>query len=193
MADETPKPDSTFMLKAIRCAFPDLFVAVQYQGAGPFNYRMSGLIEPGSENDKIVRAAIERAGEAKWAKKWPEIKKTIEGQSQKWCYINGDQKAYDGFEGKMALTMSRPKESGPVLVLSKNPKVPLTAEDGVIYGGCYVNVKAQLWAQDNDFGKGIRCSLIAVQFFSDGESFGGAPRATAEGFESVESESEEFV
>jgi hypothetical protein len=181
------------MLKAVRIAFPDIFTAVQFQGAGPYNYRATALIVPGSANDKIVHAAIEKAGSAKWEKKWPEVKKDIEGQSAKWCYMDGNKKAYDGYANMLALTMSRPKESGPVLVLDRNPAVKLTAEDGRIYGGCYANIKAQAWAQSNDFAKGIRCSLITVQFFSDGESFGGAPQATADGFEVVESESEEFV
>jgi hypothetical protein len=193
VSDEKPKVDSVFMLKGVRLSFPDLFTAVQYEGAGPYSYRASVLVEPGSANDKILLAAIEKAGFAKWEKKWEAVKQTIVGQSQKWCYINGDQKAYDGYAGKMALTSSRPQESGPPLVLDKNPEVKLTAEDGRIYGGCYVNFKGQIWAQDNKFGKGIRCSLIAVQFMADGESFGGAPQATPDGFETVEEESEEFV
>lgn len=193
MSEDKPKVDAVFMLKGVRLSFPDLFTAVQYEGRGPFNYRATVLIEPGSANDKIVQAAIVKAAHAKWDKKAPEILKTIVGQSQKYCYINGDQKAYDGYAGMMALTSGRPQESGPPLVLDKNPEVKLTAEDGRIYGGCYVNFKGQIWAQDNKFGKAMRCSLIAVQFMADGESFGGAPQANADGFETVEEESEEFV
>lgn len=187
------KVDTVFMLKHVRLSFADLFTAVQYEGKGPFSYRATFLLEPGSVNDKTVQAAIQKAANAKWDKKAPEILKTIVGQSQKYCYISGDQKAYDGYAGKMALTSSRPQESGKPAVKDKNPEVDLTAEDGRIYSGCYVNMKGQVWCQDNKFGKAVRCSLIAVQFVADGESFGGAPPANADGFESVEDESAQFV
>ena len=194
MSDDKPKVDSVFMLKGVRLSFPDLFVAKQYEGKGPFSYRCTVLVEPGSANDKIVQAAIQKAATGKWEKKAQEILKTIVGQSQKYCYIDGDTKAYDGYAGKMALSMSRPQEAGAPLVMDKNPEVKLSAEDGRIYGGCFVNIKCSVWAQDNKFGKGMRCTLIAVQFMADGESFGGAPPASAEGFETVEAtEEEEFA
>jgi ssDNA-binding protein len=193
MSQEKPKVDSVFMLKGVRISFPDIFQAVQYEGAGPFNYRATFLIVPGSVNDKLVQDAITKAANMKWEKKAEEVLKTVRGQSQKFAYISGEQKAYDGYAGMMALTTSRPQESGAPLVLDKNPDVKLTAEDGRIYGGCYVNAKVQVWCQDNKFGKGVRCTLIAVQFMADGESFGGAPPATAEGFETVEETAEQFV
>ena len=34
---------------------------------------------------------------------------------------------------------------------------PLTEKDSKPYAGCYVNAKLQLWTQDNQHGKGIRC------------------------------------
>jgi hypothetical protein len=42
-----------------------------------------------------------------------------------------------------------------------------------MYGGCYVNAAVKPWLQDNKFGKGVRCDLVAVQFFADGPAFGG--------------------
>lgn len=187
------KIDSVIMIKQVRLSFPDLFQAVQFEGKGPFSYRASFLIEKDSVNDKMIQAAIQKAATAKWEKKAPDIMKTIVGQSQKFCYVDGDTKAYDGYAGKMALTSSRPQDSGKPKIIDKNPEVELTAEDGRIYGGCYVNAKVQFWAQDNSFGKAIRCSLIAVQFVADGESFGGAPPANADGFESVEETESELV
>jgi hypothetical protein len=186
-----PKITNELMLKGVRISFPDIFVAKQYEGAGPFSYRASFLITPGSENDKMIKAQIQKTAQTKWEKKAAEVLKTIEGQSQKFCYVDGDTKAYDGYAGMWALTTSRPQESGAPLVLDKNPAVKLTAEDGRIYGGCFVNAKVQLWAQDNKFGKGVRGTLIAVQFVADGESFGGTPPASADGFETVEATAEE--
>jgi hypothetical protein len=43
-----------------------------------------------------------------------------------------------------------------------------------LYGGCYVNAAVSPWVQDNQFGRAVRCNLIAVQFAKDGDSFGDA-------------------
>jgi hypothetical protein len=54
-------------------------------------------------------------------------------------------------------------------------KRPVTEDDNVIYGGCYVNAVIRLWAQDNKFGRRINASLEVVQFVKDGEPFGRKP------------------
>jgi hypothetical protein len=41
-----------------------------------------------------------------------------------------------------------------------------------MYGGCRVNAAIKPWPQDNKHGRGIRCDLIAVQFFKDDTPFG---------------------
>jgi hypothetical protein len=190
MSEETPKGDSVILLKHVRLSFPDLFEAVQFEGKGNFSYRASFLIDKDSENDKLIRAAIQRTAIAKWGDKAKLIIEGngdvagIKGNSKQYCYISGDMKAYDGYAGKMVISASRPKDKGRPLVLRKNSKTEtLGAEDGVIYGGCFVNAKVSTWAQDNKFGQGMRATLIGVQFAADGDAFGGAPPATADGFE----------
>ena len=52
-------------------------------------------------------------------------------------------------------------------------KEALTAADGVIYSGCYVN--ASLAAQGYEYGKmkrGVKCYFNGIQFVHDGERFG---------------------
>ena len=56
-------------------------------------------------------------------------------------------------------------------------RTPLTAKDGVIYPGCYVNVSIDFWAQDNSYGKRINAQLRGVQFVKDGERLGGSVAA----------------
>jgi hypothetical protein len=129
---------------------------------------------------------------AKWAAKAPEILKSLEGQSQKFAYVSGDMKSYDGYAGKMALSASRPQDSGHPVVRDRDMR-DIGPEEGKPYGGCFINCGCQLWAQDNSFGKGIRCTIIWVQFVGDGESFGGAPQATGTGMEAVENEAEQFT
>lgn len=56
----------------------------------------------------------------------------------------------------------------------------------LIYDGCRVNAKIELWAQNNKYGRRINCTLLGVMFAGDGKSFGGgsAP-ASADDFASM--------
>jgi hypothetical protein len=58
------------------------------------------------------------------------------------------------------------REAGPVVV----------GEDSFPYPGCHVNAVVELRAQDNTYGKAIRCKVLAVVFLKDGDPLhaGGA-------------------
>jgi hypothetical protein len=171
------------MLKNVRISYPKLFVAEQFQGTGTFSYSAAFHIVPGSDNDKKIRAAIAIAAK-RFEKKEAEIIASITGNPNKYCYMNG---AIKGLENLWILSAKRKQTDGKPDVMDKNPTVKLTANDARIYGGCYVNAKVEPWAQVKGTGSpGIRCTLIAVQFANDGESFGGAPPVNDDGFESVE-------
>lgn len=47
-------------------------------------------------------------------------------------------------------------------------KKTITAEDKLIYGGCYVNAIVELWYQDNQWGNRINCTLYGLQFITHG-------------------------
>lgn len=51
------------------------------------------------------------------------------------------------------------------------------------YGGCYVNAKVEIYGMNKPGIQGIYATLLAVQFWDDGESFGGGGAPTADGFE----------
>jgi hypothetical protein len=61
----------------------------------------------------------------------------------------------------------------------------LSAEDGKIYSGAWVNGIVEIWAQSNSYGNAIRATLVTVQFVKDGDSFGGAAPASAEGLDDL--------
>lgn len=132
-------------LKEVRLSFPDLFTAVEYQvGDGKPRFNATFLLEPGSENDKAVRAAIQAVAEEAYLKKAPALLKQWEGNSQKFCYLDGNTKEYDGYADMMYLsahTKTKP------LVIDRNPQVKLTAQDGKPYAGCYVNASVEIYAQ----------------------------------------------
>lgn len=163
------------VIRNARLSFPDLFEAVQYQNQGPFNYRCTYLVPLDSQSRKDSDAAIKQVADDKWGAKADGILKTIRAAG-KICFSDGDAKEYNGYAGNWALTATRGQDSGRPVVVDR-AKNPLTAADGKIYSGCYVNGTVEIWAQDNSFGKAIRATLVNVQFVKDGESFGGAAPA----------------
>lgn len=173
------------ILKDVRIAFIDaLWTPKQYQGAGPFRRSATFLVVPGSDNDKLLEAAIEKVAAEKFGKKAASVLAGVRGNSNKCCYMDGNTKAdYDGFQGMKYLASHRKDADGPVLVIDTN-KAPLAEGAGRPYAGCYVNASVDIYAQDGQ-NTGIRSGLIGVQFFRDGDSFGGASRSDGSEFEDL--------
>lgn len=171
------------ILKDVRLSFPTIFVPEQYQGKGVFRYSATVLIEPKSDNDKIIQKAILAVAIEKWPKKPQAMIDSMKGNSNKFCYQNGDLKDYDGYQGMMFITGHRKESDGAPLVLDRN-KSPLNERSGRPYAGCYVNASMDIYAQDGE-NSGIRCGLIALQFSRDGDSFGGASKSQGAEFEDL--------
>jgi hypothetical protein len=172
------------VLKDVRISFcQSLFEAEQYQGKGAFRHSATYLIEPGSANDKAIKAAIMAVAEEKWPKKAKQMIEGMKGNTNKFCYQNGDLKDYDGYQGMWYIAGHRKQSDGQPLILDVN-KAPLTAKDGKPYGGCYVNASIDIYAQDGE-NCGIRCGLLGVQFLRDGDSFGGASKSKGDEFDDL--------
>lgn len=174
-------------LANVRLSFPDLFTAVQFNGQGPFSYRAAFLIDPKSSNAATVRAAVDAVAKEKWGAKAAAVLKTIEGNPQKCCYYSGDVKEYNGYAGNMVLSTTRNQDKGRPLIINAD-KTPLQLEDGKPYAGCYVNATVELWAQDNGHGKGIRATLLGLQFYKDGDAFGAGAAPNVDDFEDLSAE-----
>lgn len=170
-------------LSNVRLSFPDLFEAKQYQGRGAFRYGASFLIEPGSENDKAIRAAIDAVATEKFGKKAAAFLEQIKSNSNKNCYTSGDLKEYEGYQGMMALSSHRKQEQGAPTVIGRD-RAPLTASSGKPYAGCYVNAVVDIYAQTGE-NAGIRCGLSGVQFVKDGDAFAGGAAASPDAFEDL--------
>jgi hypothetical protein len=185
-------------LKHVRIAFIDeLFTPGQYEGKGDFRHTATLIVEPGSANDKAIQAAISKEALGAWGKKAEAMLEDLRGDKKAFSYTknkkNQQGDIYEGFEGMYALAGVRKQKDGAPLFLH-NVKDPatgkaqrLTGSEGVIYAGCYVNAKVEMWAQVGKYN-GIRCGLLGVQYDAPGDSFGGASRPTDEGFDSVEAE-----
>lgn len=172
------------VIRDARLSFPDLFEAVQYQGSGPYQFRATFLIDPSNPSKALIDAAIEQVAKEKWPQKWQAILPEIKSDRKACCFIDGNRREYAGYAGNWALGAVRNLDAGRPVVVDRD-KSPLSAGDGKLYGGCYVNGTVEIWAQDNNFGKAIRATLVNVQFVKHGESFGGAAPATADALDDL--------
>lgn len=177
-----------FRINNVRLSFPQLWKAVEFKaGDGKPRFDATFLIEPGSENDKKIQAAIDAAGQEAHGAKWEKFKKSCEGNANKYCYLDGDTKDYDGYEGMMYLAChSKVKPA----IYDKRPKNPdgslnlLTEEDGRPYAGCYVNATVEIYVQKGE-NAGVRASFTGVQFAADGDAFSAGRPANPEEFDDL--------
>lgn len=173
MADRDDEKDLTqIQLKDVRLSYPALW---KPKGFGKNNdgepaYQASFLISMddklGKKNIALVEDAIEEAKFKKWGDKQPKLK------SDKICFKEGDPDDGDEFDGVMILSARNYKKPR---VLDRDKLDVEDGDDGAPYAGCYVDAIVRLWAQDNEFGKRVNCSLEAVRFRRDGEAFGAKP------------------
>ena len=164
-------------LPNVRLSFPSVFHKAQFNGQET-KFEATFLLS------KTEHAAlIDQIKEAIKGKVAGDLKGAKLG-ADKICLRDGDETEYEGYAGHMSLKASNKKRP---MVLNKD-KTPLTEDDNVIYGGCYVNAIVELWAQNNEYGKRINANLLGLQFVKDGESFGGGSSASTDEFDEVEVE-----
>lgn len=173
-------------LKNVRLAFPDLFKAVEFKtGDGKPRFNATFLITPDSENDKTIRAAILHEAKAVYGEKSAKFIESVKGQTNKFAYLDGNSKEYDGYEGRMYLachSKTRPGTFSDVAdPLTGKPAVT-TEQDGLIYAGCYVNALAEIYVQKGE-NPGVRASFSGVQFCAHGDAFSAGRSASADDFD----------
>ena len=183
MSEEEKKPKTTeIMLRDVRISFPDLFVAKSFEGQADKEpkYGAAFVVTKGSEADKKIQARIEEVGTEAFGKRWPIVKESIKLNKQKFAYLPGELKDYDGYAGNMILSAKRNQSAGAPLILDSNPNVLLKAGDGRPYSGCYVVAKVSIYASTK--WEGVWATLIAVQFLRHGDAFTASGPANADGF-----------
>lgn len=189
-------PKLEVRLERVRLSYPALFRPKAFEGQGgrgkgrdrdddsELKYGASFIIDPETPHGKKAldqcEDAIDEAKFIEWGNKQPSLKddklalRDDKGEDT-------DNPECEGMWYVSASNKRRPK------VLDRDGRTPLTDEDGVIYGGCYVNAIVRFWAQDNKWGKRVNASLEGVQFVKDGEAF-GAPPLSDDAFDPVEDE-----
>jgi len=178
------------VLKNVRLSFPALFTAEQYQGTGPFNYRASFLVPEGSKTAKEITAAVSAVANEKLPAKGDAIVEKARAGKTGVCWNDGNDREYDGYQGHWVLVATKPQEKGRPDIRDRDGKTPLVAEDGKPYAGSYCNAIVDIWPQDNDFGKTVRCTLVGIQFAKDGEAFSGGAVVAEGDFEDLGDEAD---
>lgn len=169
------------ILTNVRVGFPRVFQPETFKESTAFSIK--AFIDKNSAQDLRIQETIKSEAMNKWPKKWEFMLKEFEMDKKAFCYIDGDRVDFNHPENTWILTARRKDTDGRPMVVDQR-KHPLAESDGKPYAGCYCNLKVEIYAQDGD-NRGIRCGLVAVQFVRDGESFGGAKPATADGFDDL--------
>lgn len=173
------------MLKNVRISFVKVFEAESFGGGEP-KFSTQIILDKESDNVEKLEKAILEAAKEKFASK---IKGDKISASLKTPLRDGDIEREDYpeiYAGKLfanATSKRRP------LVINAD-KTPLTADDDVIYSGCYANVSVDTYPFDVSSNKGVALGLNGLQFAGHGEPLAGNG-VSIEDFEEVEVEEDE--
>lgn len=179
---------------------PEYFGGQKQKPTDQRRWSATVLIPADSPLHKKVNDTIAAVAKAKWGDKWAKTLELVKSDPKSCCYQDGERKDYDGYQGMWALSAHRYENDGRPLVFDKK-KHPIyhmktggghevneviAGQEGIIYGGCYVNIEVEIWAQQNGSGKGMRAGLLGLQKSRDGDSFGGASRPDEGSFGAME-------
>jgi hypothetical protein len=173
-------------LQNVRLSYPALHKPRTYKGNKDSTpkYSVTCLLDP-KKNKKDIAAieeAMEDLIEEEFKGKRPKGMRVIlkDGNDK----TDDDDNIADGYEDMRYIKASSKKK--PVVV--DRDLTPLGEDDTRPYGGCYGNVSIRMYAQNNDFGRHINITLLAVQFAGDGEAFGDSAVNAEDEFEDLSDE-----
>jgi hypothetical protein len=161
------------MLKNVRGSYPNVHVPRGFAESEP-KYSISLLLPKGSSLEKEIRAEVKRVAEEKWGAKAKGIVEKQDAHSMRALLKNGDEENDNGEQKAEGHWLLKASNKARPLVIDRKRR-ELDEDSGLPYGGCYCNIKIDIWAQDNQFGKFLNCRLLGVQFWADGDAFGAAP------------------
>ena len=167
-------------LEGVRHCFTFLYEPHISKQNGKKDYRDTFLIEPGSENNKKIRAAISQAARNLWQDKAAAMIKSFQADRAKVSYRDGNTPDGNGnvmpeLEGLWTLTaiwVNQPKLKGP-----DNRDISDLGNNGdFLFPGAYVTAVVEIWPQAGT-NAGMRCQLQGVRHDRSGERIGGGGRA----------------
>lgn len=172
-------------LKMVRIAFPALDKPTAF-GEGEPAYQAKFIIVPGSPEVKLLDDAMAAVAKEKWKDKADSVLELLK-EDKKLCFVHAPYRnkktgeTYSGFDGMFSLS-TRSKNKPTVFDRNNREVTDLAQIKSMIYSGCYVHAKIDVWAQDNQYGRRINANIAGVMFAKDGEAFGGSTPATGDDF-----------
>lgn len=167
--------DGSVRVDNVRCSYPHLHEAWAKNDVDPVSgkptsrkFSVTGLADQ-STHKEFMQAMVKLINRLLTEKKMGKI-----GSDKKFIR-NGDDAGADEAEGQWIVATSETAKRRPSLRDRRGSQVSPEDAEEMFYPGCYINLFFKPWAQDNDYGKRVNASLIAVQFVRDGERFGEAP------------------
>ncbi len=166
------------MLRNVRLSYEHIFTPSKFDDTQEkAKYSGTFIIPKDHQDVPALKKALYEAGQEKFPAAftggaWPRgytcaLKDADVDTNNEGIVLSEKNAEYKGCYVLKADSTSRP-------VALDRRKAAVTAEDDVIYSGCYVNVS--MAANGFEFGKmtkGVKCYLNGVQFVKDGERFGG--------------------
>jgi hypothetical protein len=156
------------LIQNVRAAFAHGIFDRQTVDGKEGGYGAKFILDPKHPQLAAIEKLEEQIAEEKWGKKAKDTLTRIRAKDQGLIHDGSTQRS-DGFDGMKFISANNDKRP----TAYNKDRSPVTKDDGVIYSGCYLNVKVRAWAQDNNFGQRINWELQGVQFVRDGDSFGG--------------------
>ena len=171
---EKTKTAEVIKLTHVRASYPHLFRRAVFDGEEG-KFEITFLIDKSDPQIKKLKGHISKI------RKGLAFKVPVD----KICLRDGDEMGREETEGHYTLKAS----TGRRPVVLNRDKSAINEDDGIIYGGCFVNATIDFWVQNNKFGKRINCNLRAVQFDADGDSFGAGPVDDDDMFDELQGDS----
>lgn len=173
------------LLSNVRLSFPHL--AEPQKQTTPkgerISYNCEFILTPNNPGWVAFHQAVGKMALDKWGANAQNVINMCQQDRKQRCYGQGEEKInsktfapYDGYPGHYYISAGSPRQ--PQIIDPSGKQVPPENTMAVqqmarkLYGGCYVNAAVKPWLQENEHGRAIRCDLVAVQFFADGDAFG---------------------
>jgi len=179
------------MISNARLSFPKLTEPTAFQEGQIKKYSADFILDPASDDFKKFMQEVSKMAQVKWNENAGAVLQMVQNDRKLRCFGMGSEKIdkktfkpYLGYEGNAYINANN--ANMPQMIEANGKAVDpantmaYQAQARKMYGGCYVNVALKPWIQENAFGRGIRCELVALQFAKDGEAFGdGVPDASS--------------
>ena len=178
---------SEISLTNVRLSFPKLIEPEPSSPGAKPTFGCDFILQPNDPQLANFMEQVAACAFEKWKEKAQYVLNMMQNDRRLRCYGNGAEKVksttmqpYEGYQGMFYITASSNADRPPIIAKPEDGKLidnsntmERTAEIRKhLYGGCYVNAIVGLWAQDNQFGRAVRCNIFGLQFLRDGEPFG---------------------